>query len=151
MECDSLDILLSSETSYTLQSKASYYVLAFEPGGSATVSFIGYGSSALRWTVQHPAGTVLLALLDSFGASLGVGPDTAPETHGILEATEPKITPPLFGCPISCRPWETSFSGGKLPNLIDTVVLGVHGDFAPSKEYILPCAGRGGQPTGKFS
>ncbi|KAF8452019.1 hypothetical protein L210DRAFT_876013 [Boletus edulis BED1] len=140
MECDSLDILLSSETSYTLQSKASYYVLAFEPGGSATVSFIGYGSSALRWTVQHPAGTVLLALLDSFGASLGVGPDTAP-----------KITPPLFGRPISCRPWETSFSGGKLPNLIDTVVLGVHGDFAPSKEYILPCAGRGGQPTGKFS
>ncbi|KAG6373566.1 hypothetical protein JVT61DRAFT_6212 [Boletus reticuloceps] len=163
MECDSLDILLSSETSYTLQSNASYYVLAFEPGGTATVSFVGYDSSALRWTIQHPAGTqLILALLDSFGTSLGVRPDiyavipgpgdclAKSETPGILlEATEPKTTP-LFGRPISCRPWETSFSGGKLPNLVDAVVLepgGVHGDFAPSGEYILPYTSRGGQPA----
>lgn len=58
IECATLDLSLSPEMSDTLRGDTLYYVLAFEPGGKATMSPVGYEPLYLRWAIQRPTGTI---------------------------------------------------------------------------------------------
>ena len=71
MECETLSISLSPETNNPSGGEISYFILALEPGGNATMSLVGHEPSSLQWTIQRPAGAIVI--IPHYGSVLSDG------------------------------------------------------------------------------
>ncbi|KAH0835662.1 hypothetical protein J3R83DRAFT_9415, partial [Lanmaoa asiatica] len=142
MECKILNFsLFSKANNNPSRGDISYHVLAFEPGGKAMMSLVGYEPSSLHWTIRHPAGATVNHPLSQHRAQKWIL-----QSPGVLEATRLKITSSVSGCLMPCGSWEMSFSGGKPPYLVNIVALksgSVYNYSVPSGEHILSYTSRG--------
>lgn len=76
-ECASLQInilplAISNTTMYSFGS-APYYLMAFEPDGFTTTTFVGTDHSNLTWQVNHAAGQSHQKLIDISAAQICIG------------------------------------------------------------------------------
>ncbi|KLO16881.1 hypothetical protein SCHPADRAFT_994839 [Schizopora paradoxa] len=125
--CSNYPILVQSRNTSNASALGTppYYMIAFNPGGVATTSFIGSDPNNLTWTVNQSGGSSLvLSVIDSQGLFGGQPPalytvqDNSPSSCvPKLASGAPNITiAPNFTSPIStCSPMGMLISGGKAP------------------------------------
>jgi len=132
-QCQSLKLKVYSSTNDSnALGTPPYYLMAFEPAGISTTSFVGTSPSNLSWQVNHAAGKqLLLSMADANGGAGGMstplftvaaGQDTSclPPAPSTSLAITPNVTSNLS----TCDPWGLTVTGGSAPYNVSLMSVG---------------------------
>ncbi|KIM87767.1 hypothetical protein PILCRDRAFT_814482 [Piloderma croceum F 1598] len=132
-QCQSLKLKVYSSTNDTnALGTPPYYLMAFEPGGFSTTSFVGTSPTNLSWQVNHAAGTqLLLSMADAKGGAGGMSTplftvEAAQDTSCLPPApsTSLAITPNVTSNLSTCDPWGLTVTGGSAPYNVSLMSVG---------------------------